>query len=118
MAHHTSSKRINLGGAEKISNFKHEQCIDMYFFLYGDDFCEMCHLEVSSGGYVPATLYVYIHSRTGKNLHNNGSEQKMGEITCRWHTVGFCPLFFQIIRISATVRWHTDMWAGSFTFPE
>ena len=36
-------------------------CIDMYFFLYGDDFCEMCHLEVSSGGYVPATWYVYIH---------------------------------------------------------
>ena len=83
-------RELTLGGAEKISNFKHEQidgicvgvwifglnvfsvslhfrkqhlctcagmwfvvCIDMYFFLYGDDFCEMCHLEVSSGGYVP-----------------------------------------------------------------
>lgn len=77
--------------------------------------------DVPSRGFewrICSSYVVCIHTfMNGKNLHNNGSEQKMGEITFRWHTVGFCP-FFQIIRKSATVRWHTDMWAGSFTFPE
>ena len=36
----------------------------------------MCHLEVSSGGYVPATLYVYIYTfMNGNNLHTTGGSK-------------------------------------------